>query len=44
MKTNKKVMLTLDEKLYYKVKREADDKHVPVATYIKLLLAQVKED
>lgn len=44
MKTNRKVMLTLDQELYYKVKRAADEKHVPVATYIKLLLAQVEEE
>ena len=44
MKTNRKVMLTLDEKLYFKVKQKADNKHVPVATYIKLLLAQVEEE
>lgn len=44
MKTNRKVMLTLDEKLYYKVKRVADEKHVPVATYIKLILANMEED
>lgn len=44
MKTNKKVMLTLDQELYYKVKRKADNKHVPVATYVKLLLAQMEEE
>ena len=40
----KQVMLNLDQELYYKIKAVADDNHVPVATYIKLLLAQLKED
>ena len=45
MKTNRKVMLTLDEELYFKLKREADKNHVPLATYIKLHLVKLmKED
>lgn len=37
-------MLTLDEDLYYKVRKQAEQDHIPVATYIKVYLAQLMEE
>lgn len=44
MKRNRKVMLTLDEDLYYKIRRAAERDHIPVATYIKIHLAKMMEE
>ena len=44
-KTKKKVLLTLDESLYFLLKGEADKLHLPVASYIRANLAKtIKED
>ena len=37
-------MLTLDEDLYFKIRRAAERDHIPVATYIKIHLAQLVEE
>lgn len=34
-------MLTLDEDLYFKIRKAAERDHIPVATYIKVYLAQM---
>ena len=44
MKRNRKVMLTLDEDLYCKIRRQAEQNHVPVATYIKIHLVKLIEE
>ena len=43
-KKTKKVMLTLDENLFYFLKARADEFHMPIATYIKFCLVKMKED
>lgn len=37
-------MLTLDEDLYYKIRRQAEQAHIPVATYIKVYLVKLMEE
>ena len=37
-------MLTLDEDLYYKIRRQAEQDHIPVATYIKIHLVKLIEE
>ena len=44
MKRNRKVMLTLDLDLYYKLQKHAERDHIPVATYIKVYLAKLMEE
>ena len=44
MKRNRKVMLTLDEDLYCKIRRAAERDHIPVATYIKIHLVKLIEE
>ena len=44
LKRNRKVMLTLDEDLYYKIQKQAKQGHIPVATYIKIYLAKLVEE
>ena len=34
-------MLTLDEDLYYKIRRAAERDHIPVATYVKIHLVKL---
>ena len=41
MKRNRKVMLTLDEDLYYKIRKLAEQAHIPVATYVKIHLVKL---
>ena len=44
-KTKKKVLLTLDEAFYFLLKEKADRLHLPVASYIRSILAKtVKEE
>lgn len=44
-KTKKKVLLSLDEQFYFFLKGEADKLHLPVASYIRSILARtIKED
>ena len=44
LKRNRKVMLTLDEDLYYKIRKQAEQDHIPVATYIKIHLVKLIEE
>ena len=44
MKRNRKVMLTLDEDLYYKIRKQAERDHIPIATYIKIHLVKLMEE
>ena len=44
MKMNRKVMLTLDENLYYKIRKQAEQAHIPVATYVKIHLVKLMEE
>ena len=44
MKRNRKIMLTLDEDLYYKVRKQAEQAHIPVATYVKIHLVKLMEE
>lgn len=45
MKKTKKVLLSLDEQLYFLLKGEADKLHLPLASYIRANLAKtIKED
>lgn len=37
-------MLTLDENLYFEIQKQAEQNHIPVATYIKIHLAQLVEE
>ena len=41
MKRNRKVMLTLDEDLYFRIRKQAEQAHIPVATYIKIHLVKL---
>ena len=41
---NRKVMLTLDQDLYYRIQKQAQQDHIPVATYIKIHLAKLMEE
>lgn len=41
MKRNRKVMLTLDENLYFEIQKQAKREHIPVATYVKIHLAKL---
>ena len=41
---NRKVMLTLDEDLYFRIRKQAEQAHIPVATYIKVYLAKLMEE
>lgn len=41
MKRNRKVMLTLDENLYFEIQKQAERAHIPVATYIKIHLVKL---
>ena len=45
MSKTKKVLLTLDQQLYFFLKGEADKLHLPLASYIRANLAKtIKED
>ena len=41
MKRNRKVMLTLDEDLYFRIRKQAELAHIPVATYVKIHLVRL---
>ena len=43
-RNRRKVMLTLDEDLYYKIRKQAELAHIPVATYIKIHLVKMMEE
>ena len=38
---NRKVMLTLDEDLYFRIRKQAEQAHIPVATYVKIHLVRL---
>ena len=44
MKRNRKVMLTLDEDLYFRNRKQAERDHIPIATYIKIHLVKMMEE
>ena len=37
-------MLTLDEELYFKIRKQAKQAHIPVATYVKIHLVKLMEE
>ena len=37
-------MLTLDQDLYYKIQKQAERAHIPIATYIKIHLVKLMEE
>ena len=37
-------MLTLDEDLYYKIRKQAEQNHLPIATYVKIHLVKLMEE
>lgn len=44
MKENKairKVMLSLDDELYFAIKKKAQEHHLPVASYVKLCIVKL---
>ena len=34
-------MLTLDEDLYFRIRKQAEQAHIPVATYVKIHLVKL---
>ena len=44
MKNNKRILLALDDELYYKIKKSAEAKHIPLSTYVKLCMVELLED
>ena len=37
-------MLTLDEDLYFKIRKQAERDHIPVATYVKIHLVNLMRE